>query len=148
MAEVLGWNELFSELGTFLQSLERQLGLANKSFTEYAIERLSVCLTSVSYVRNVFSVELEGGSDDTTLKQFESMCSELHEILSHLLLVWREYEENITCDTHETQYRAPILHSGRRGRPSFIIQKEQLIYLRSASFSWSSISILLGVSRI
>ncbi len=46
------------------------------------------------------------------------------------------------------QYRAPVLHSGRRGRPSFIIEKEQLLYLRSASFSWSSISTLLGVSRM
>ncbi len=95
-------------MDTFLQSLERQLGLANESFTEYAIERLGVCLTSISSVRNVFSDALEGGSDDT-MELFESMLSELQEILAHLLLVWREYEEKITSGTHETQCSTGLL---------------------------------------
>ena len=38
--------------------------------------------------------------------------------------------------------------TGSIGRPRFQIQKEQLEYLSSLGFSWSSIAELLGVSRM
>ena len=34
------------------------------------------------------------------------------------------------------------------GRPRFDISQEQVVYLRSLSFSWSHISSMLGVSRM
>ena len=45
-------------------------------------------------------------------------------------------------------YQAPVTHTGRRGRPKFDIDKEQLEYLVSISFNWSEIAALLGVSRM
>lgn len=47
-------------------------------------------------------------------------------------------------------YRAPLLYTpgSAAGRPRFHITQEQLLYLRSLSFSWSDISRLLGISRM
>ena len=46
------------------------------------------------------------------------------------------------------RYRVAISNGASRGRPRFIISKEQLEYLRSLSFTWTDISSLLGVSRM
>ena len=45
-------------------------------------------------------------------------------------------------------YQARIAHTGRRGRPKFDIDKEQIEYLLSLSFNWTEIAALLGVSRM
>ena len=62
---------------------------------------------------------------------------------------WLQYLHTIDEEDDSIRYRAPIqAPSGSRGRPPFIITKEQLVYMRSLSFSWSEISKLLGVSRM
>ncbi len=76
------------------------------------------------------------------------MCAELLDILSSLLSVWTDYERNINVSSHEVQYSAPLEHTGARGRPKFVIPKEQLVYLKSLNFTWSSIALLLGVTRM
>ena len=89
VVDISSWCDFFSEVASFVDMLERQYGLANVTFTEYAVLRLS-----------------------TTIRSLQSI------------------EEN------------------GRGRPKFDITQEQIEYLRYLSFSWSSISSLLGVSRM
>ena len=43
-----GWERFFEELAAFLRDLNRQAGTANESYCEYAVERLEICLQSVS----------------------------------------------------------------------------------------------------
>ena len=43
-----GWERFFEELSAFLRDLNRQAGTANESYCEYAVERLEICLQSVS----------------------------------------------------------------------------------------------------
>ena len=43
-------------------------------------------------------------------------------------------------------YHVPVIFSGRRGRPSYNISREQILYLRSLSFHWNVIAKLLGIS--
>ena len=43
-----GWERFFEELESFLRDLNRQIGLANRLYSEYAVERLEVCIHSVS----------------------------------------------------------------------------------------------------
>ena len=43
-------------------------------------------------------------------------------------------------------YHVPVIFSGRRGRPSYNISREQILYLRSLSFRWNVIAKLLGIS--
>ena len=40
------------------------------------------------------------------------------------------------------------VQSSRRGRPRFEVPQEQIEYLRYLSFSWTSIALMLGVSRM
>ena len=39
--EPWGWTLFFTELGNFLLSLERQFGIANEAFAEYAVNRVN-----------------------------------------------------------------------------------------------------------
>ena len=43
-----GLMEFFSEISRFLLTLERQYGIANQAFTEYAVIRIAVCSRGVS----------------------------------------------------------------------------------------------------
>ena len=42
-----GWTRFFTELSSFIISSERQYGLANEQYTDYAIERFSLSCQSV-----------------------------------------------------------------------------------------------------
>lgn len=44
-------------------------------------------------------------------------------------------------------FQARVEQSGCRGRPYFLIPREQLVSLRELGFSWSKIAQLVGVSR-
>ncbi len=146
-----GWCELFEEVGRFLGHLEQQLGYASEAYTEYAIERLSMCVTNVQRIKEVLCQYLEDNTDadiDAVIESYDLMCDELLDMLSSLLSIWKDYESNICYTSHEAMYSAPLEYSGERGRPKFVISKEQLLYLRSSlKFPWTSIAQLLGVSR-
>lgn len=48
---------------------------------------------------------------------------------------WQQYLHTIDEEDDSIRYRAPIqAPSGSRGRPPFIITKEQLVYMRSFVF--------------
>ncbi len=47
------WTLLFTQLSSFLISCDRQFGLANEHFTEYAIERFSICSRSLQALISV-----------------------------------------------------------------------------------------------
>ena len=145
-----GWSEYFEEVGSFLHSLEQQIGYASESFTEYAVERIRMCISNVTRIKQVLShaIENSSSSSDPVIERYDALCAELIDTLSSLLSVWREYESNISLTSHEARYTAPITHSGRQGRPKFVIPKEQLVYLKSVNFTWTSIASLLGVSRM
>ena len=46
------------------------------------------------------------------------------------------------------RYRVEVSQSADRGRPRFLISRDQLEYLRSLSFTWTEIATLIGVSRM
>ena len=78
--------------------------------------------------------------------------TEIEQLMGHLrslLDQWKEYRlllDSTSCGGFS--YQAPVAHTGRRGRPKFDIDKEQIEYLLSLSFNWSEIAALLGVSRM
>ena len=41
---------------------------------------------------------------------------------------------------------APLIYTTSRGRPKFEVNREQILYLLSMSFSWKQIASILGVS--
>ena len=144
-----GWENFFREIERFIGESERQFGNCNEDYAQYAIERFEFCTLSVIRLR-----------DHLTLHREPTASPETREVLSHyqnalesLLSCFRELSQK-WLEHQELQEQLSAYHvaqesvTSRRGRPSFVISRDQLQYLRSLSFSWTEIASLLGVSRM
>ena len=130
----------------------REYGTANESYSHYAIERLAICVQAVSNVREHLRQATEASLSDAetaVVMRYVQDLSELVSSIRDLVGYWETYLDQINQHNESTAYRAPVLHiPGRRGRPSFDINRHQLEYLSSLSFTWKQIAALLGVSRM
>ena len=81
-----GWVQFFSELSDFLVTCGRQYGVANKQYTEYAIERLSLSCQSVQSL--IAPIRM---SRSLTLRRMEEYLIQLLQALEHVLRMWIEY---------------------------------------------------------
>ena len=75
---------------------------------------------------------------------------QITQLISYLRSLAKEWQ--LYVDTKEQQadlvrYHASIQQSGR-GRPRFLVAKEQLEYLNSLGFTWTNIACIIGVSRM
>ena len=82
-----------------------------------------------------------------------SILTNLEGLLNLLPLLasqWHKHLEQLDFQSayEHTRYQAPTVSSGLPGRPRFHVLKEQLEYLHSLSFSWTSIAQMLGISRM
>ena len=145
VSESRGWSAFFDEMSRLIEQTEQQYGLANRSLTEYIIDRLEyaiiVCSDLCDHMRGV------SGLDD-----YYSSTQELIDCLKVIYRKWEEYEgvlDSILVERPPVVYQTPVstLRAGP-GRPRFDISKEQLEYLSSLSFKWNEIAVLLGVSRM
>ena len=100
-----------------------------------------MCLRSVNHLSSIIS---EAGAD---LVEYLSEPQMLSGILGSFLSLWVQYKESLESAS-EPSYTVPLEHSGRCGRPRFVVSREQLEYLCSLSFSWMDIASLLGMSRM
>ena len=125
----------------------REYGTANESYSHYAVERLSICISSVrDHLENATNLS---DADGAVVAQYVQDLSKLASLVRKLVEHWETYLDQIDQRNESTAYRAPVVHiPGRRGRPSFDITRHQLEYLSSLSFTWAQIAKLLGVSRM
>ena len=142
--ELWGWERFFEELESFLRDINRQAGIANESYCEYAVERLETCIHSVSSLVDL----LMSRPPSATSREVAQLSVQLTELLQCLRRIFTEWQAYIDADHTGmlTSYTAPVFRSSSQGRPKFIIILEQLQYLCSMSFSWIQIAKLLGVS--
>ena len=103
-----------------------------------------MCLRSINHLSSVIS---ETGEDTSNLLEYVGDFQVLSHVLGSLLFLWEQYEESLEPASY-LNYVLSLEHSGRHGRPQFIVSREQLEYLRALSFSWTDIASLLGVSRM
>lgn len=153
--EPWGWTTYFDNIKSFLQDLSRKFGLCNLRYAEYAVERLDICLGSVSLVIDQFNDGLQGHSTNLTEEETEivlfyrGQLEELIVYLQQIAVEWQALKDMLDANEWSPHaYRAITVANGTRGRPKFQITQEQLEYLRSLSFSWNDISDMLGVSRM
>ena len=135
------WTVFFTQLSSFVESCDRQYGLANEHFTEYAIEHFSICSQSLQALISVIE----------PLPDLRSIYIDLNQLLQSIqgsLLRWRSYYDSLDFQRIVHHYVPPQEVSRQRGRPRFEISKEQLEHLRSLSFSWTAIADVLLVSRM
>ena len=143
MDTVTGWKNFFEEVVKLLSEGERQYGLANRNYTDYTLERLELCLTTCTEIRNLVQGHPE-------LAEVMTLLRELIDCIRVLYRKWDEYADVLDSSTvpTRTSYQANTNASGLPGRPPFCIQKEQLEYLSSLGFSWTEVAALIGVSRM
>ena len=76
-----------------------------------------------------------------------ALCDLLLQLLTCVTILrsqWQSYSDSIIVLHGNIR---SVLHTGMPGRPQFDINKEELEYLTTLSFSWSEIAALIGVSR-
>ena len=56
-----GWSDLFREVSELMQLSSRQFSSANEEYVEYVLERLSICIRTVSAVTNRVDEEVAWG---------------------------------------------------------------------------------------
>lgn len=145
---VWGWESFFSELESFLRRANREIGSASYQYAEFVLERLSTCVHTLSNICEGISLDLEESED------LSELCRSLEDVKStcnSLLAIWQSYmdclDSTMISLAPSDGFIVPMSRRGR-GRPQLAISQDQLEYLRSLNFSWSSIARLLGVSRM
>ena len=147
--DLLGWERFFSELSSFLSSINRQRGTANEDFSEFVVERLQMCIMSVStLIHHLQSNVPSDGAAARVGAQYSAHLAELLECLRSMLQEWQDYLDHYQLRSVSSFHASASVAqtASQPGRPRFDISREQLQYLRSMSFTWVQISEILGVS--
>lgn len=100
-----------------------------------------MCVQSLATIKQALE------SFSTELRIVVHQVNELIECCRRIEHEWECYVERLESDGHH-YFEVSAECTGRRGRPRFVVKREQLIYLASLGFSWTSIASLLGVSRM
>ena len=142
--DLSGWEAFFEELGHFFQSSSMVFDSANDGYANYVVERLEVCIIALHAVKENLEEALDDNSE--TIRIYLDKIIELLSICRTLSVKWEQRLD--AASANHFHPRPPVERRSGRGRPRFKITKEQLLYLSSMSFSWSNVSVMLGVSRM
>ena len=150
--ELWGWQRFFEEIERFVGESERQFANCNEGYAQYAIETFEFYIASVCRVRDhlaLHHVQTASQESREVLSVYRNELEGLLFCLQELCRKWLEYHEMQEQLSASTAYR--VSHesaTSQRGRPRFMVSRDQLEYLRSLSFTWTGIASLLGVSRM
>ncbi len=151
-----GWERFFTLIENLVFESEHQRGTASEQYTAFVIEKLELSISNIRLLMGHIDNNImdAGTFEDEELPIVEDYTRNLNYLLANLqtlLRKWRRYmDDRVRMDsrTSSTTYQVPMIRSGRRGRPKYLITDEQLNYLISLEFSWNDISALLGISRM
>jgi len=137
---------IFDEIATFLRESARQFGNCSENYASYALGRLEICITNVSRLNDHLEngMELVQPENRDVIAVYKNSVGNLAQYLEE----WQKYISAMERISESLRFRVATSDRPIRGRPQFIISKEQLEYLHSMSFSWTSIASLFGVSRM
>ena len=122
----------------------------HEDYIEHCLERLQTIFSSTSSIKSILTEGRNSSQLDqerAALIHHENLLDELLHKLSEVNTYLDGYLDNLRV--HESSpYSAHTIQTGQRGRPKFDVTSEQLDYLVSLSFSWSTIANILGISRM
>ena len=127
-----------------------QFGHCEESYASYVIERLEIFILSLTRVREHLQHNLGQIMEEhrPTVLGYTSEMMQLTVYLRSLAHECQSYIDAKEKLLELLKYQAALSQSTGKGRPRFLISKEQLEFLRSLYFTWSEISQLIGVSRM
>ena len=112
--------------------MQRHFGIASENYTQYAVERLEVCVVNVRDLR--YHLTHRGATDEelrVIIEQYDTQLRELLHCMEGLYVMWLEYFDKLLVQQHMV--------------PRLCITRGQLEYLKSLAFTWSEIATILGV---
>ena len=121
------------EVERFLQVSERALASANEAYASYVLERLETCIIVLALVTETLA-EAARGTFDT----YVEMIRELSEICWTISVKYEQKLDQVEASAVTVAYHPQLKARLGSGRPCFDISREQLLYLSSLSFSWTS----------
>ena len=84
--EVWGWNVFFQEVLGTLNSIMREYGTANESYSHYAIDRMALCVQAVSQEREHLQQATEGdNAERVVVMQYVQDLSDLVSLICELV---------------------------------------------------------------
>ena len=121
----------FDKIAIFLRESGRQFGNCLENYANYAIERLEICIITVSRLK----AHLENGAVLVQPEYHEVVTgykNNMESLLTYLRSLsgeWERYIASMERVSESLRYRVATRESVGRGRPPFIVAKEQLEYL-------------------
>ena len=112
-----GWSDLFHEISQLMQSSSRT---ANEEYIEYVLERLSICIRSVTTIKCQVEDEVDGDSSHVLFR----ICQLLSDIVSRLQTLRRQWSEQLNnlASCFNFHYQAPKTSGiASLGRPRYKI---------------------------
>ena len=144
-----GWERFFTLIENLVFQSEQQRGTASEQYALYVIEKLEMSMSNLRLLLGHIDNSIDAGNleeeEQVVIQEYKGHLNYLLANLQTLLTEWRLYfDDRVRMDIH-TAYQVPVIRTGRRGRPKYLITDEQLDHLE---FSWNDISALLGISRM
>ena len=99
-----GWEQYFEELSTFVFSLGRgRIAYANESYTEYVLDRLSTCISTigrlVDYIQSAMeSVQLDDDESEA-VDVLQSQLSQLLNCLREISVEWQAHYDQVQMNS-------------------------------------------------
>ena len=134
----------------FLSDADRHFGNANVEYAQYVIERMEICVRTIYHLKEHIEDGLTSMNEQNhhIVIPYVQDIEDLLQCLRPLAQEWQKYLDFKERHANAVAYRSSLEHTANRGRPRFIVSREQLLYLLSLSFTWTEIASLLGVSRM
>ena len=153
------WTRYFESIAEFLQGASRQYGVANESFTDYVVERLDLCISTCSTVREQLTLHVSRSpsqpdgnenmhGEEVIIMRYGTELQSLVDCLMDIQFLWMRYREMLDARVDDFSFQVDTTRTLCRGRLRFNVSKQQLEYLSSLGFSWTEVASLLGVSRM
>ena len=151
-ASILRWETFFDEMESFIRSSQRQQRGASIEYAQFVSEKYESIIRNLICIVEVFNHNQPNESDEDGLQTWTTYRSTLRQLVDccrSSAAEWGAYIDSMQSNPYPDSYLPPLLRQEHvRGRPSFEISRDQLIYLSSLSFTWTEIAKLLGVSRM
>ena len=131
--------------GSFIIGTGQLEGVATNTQTvaEDTVHKLEGYLNILAAI--LYSLETD--RHDPEVRQLISLFDDLRRNLKDILLRWLDIEIGIDPDSPYIGLKAEKAPCVGRGRPKYVIRREQLLFLRDLRFTWTKISFMYGVSR-
>ena len=120
----------------------------------YSLSRIENCVSGLRRVQYIDSISDQLASlrsvqqEDHPLSHLVSEVQLLFDFFCSQYAMWKQAEDQLSRNQPFASTIQSDVYARSSGRPTLFINRDQVEYLHSLSFSWTEIASLFGVSRM